>query len=80
MGPGSDPRAHLHSREDAVAKTHELMTPAEVAHVFHVDPKTVSRWAQEGKLPYVRTLGGHRRYPRVEVMRLLGSSEEALAE
>ena len=80
MGPGSDPRAHLHSQEDAVTKTHELMTPAEVARLFRVDPKTVSRWAQEGKLPHVRTLGGHRRYPRVDVLRLYGEGDDALAE
>jgi excisionase family DNA binding protein len=39
------------------------MTATEVAAVLHVTPKTVSRWAKEGKLPYMRTLGGHRRYP-----------------
>lgn len=55
----------------------ELLTPAEVAKLFHVDPKTVTRWAQAGKLTYRRTLGGHRRYPRDEVMRLLQASSEA---
>lgn len=52
----------------------ELLTPAEVAKLFHVDPKTVTRWAQAGKLSYHRTLGGHRRYPRNEVLRLLRES------
>lgn len=46
-----------------------LMTPAEVAALFRVDPKTVSRWAEAGKLPSVRTLGGHRRFPADEVLR-----------
>ena len=41
-----------------------LMTPAEVAALFRVDPKTVTRWADAGKLTAVRTLGGHRRYLR----------------
>jgi excisionase family DNA binding protein len=36
---------------------------AQVAELLHVSPKSVSRWAQEGRLPYLRTLGGHRRYP-----------------
>lgn len=45
----------------------ELLTPREVAAVFGVDPKTVTRWAQQGKLPFVRTLGGHRRFPAAEV-------------
>ena len=58
-----------------------LMTPSEVAQLFRVDAKTVSRWAQAGKLPFIRTLGGHRRYPREEVLRLLEDrAQGALAE
>lgn len=37
-----------------------LLTPAEVAALFRVDPKTVTRWAKAGKLTAIRTLGGHR--------------------
>jgi excisionase family DNA binding protein len=36
---------------------------AEVARILHVSPKTVTRWAKDGKLPHSRTLGGHRRFP-----------------
>ena len=39
---------------------------AEVADILHVSPKTVSRWAKEGKLPFLKTLGGHR-YPDAEI-------------
>lgn len=57
----------------------ELMTPAEVAALFRVDPKTVTRWAVAGKLQSLRTLGGHRRYRASEVYALLeqasGTSE-----
>lgn len=49
----------------------ELMTPAEVAALFRVDPKTVTRWAKAGKLTSIRTLGGHRRYRAAEVHGLL---------
>lgn len=49
-----------------------LLTPSEVASLFRVDPKTVTRWAQAGKLSAVRTLGGHRRFLESEVMELLG--------
>ncbi|MDA2807149.1 BldC family transcriptional regulator [Nocardiopsis suaedae] len=49
-----------------------LLTPAEVAAMFRVDPKTVTRWAKAGKLTSVRTLGGHRRYREAEVRALLG--------
>ena len=49
-----------------------LLTPAEVASMFRVDPKTVTRWANAGKLSAVRTLGGHRRFYEGEVRSLLG--------
>ena len=48
-----------------------LLTPAEVASLFRVDPKTVTRWAKSGKLTSIRTLGGHRRYKESEVKALL---------
>jgi excisionase family DNA binding protein len=48
-----------------------LLTPAEVATMFRVDPKTVTRWAKAGKLTSIRTLGGHRRYRESEVRALL---------
>ena len=57
-----------------VARTTEvekLLTPAEVASLFRVVPKTVTRWAKAGKLNSIRTLGGHRRYREVEVRALL---------
>jgi excisionase family DNA binding protein len=53
---------------------------AEVADILHVSPKTVSRWAKEGKLPFLKTLGGHRRYPEAEIRDLAeGLREEATA-
>jgi excisionase family DNA binding protein len=48
-----------------------LLTPAEVAAAFRVDPKTVTRWAKAGKLNSIRTLGGHRRYLEAEVRAIL---------
>jgi excisionase family DNA binding protein len=50
-----------------------LLTPAEVANMFRVDPKTVTRWAKAGKLTSIRTLGGHRRYRESEVRSLLNT-------
>lgn len=49
-----------------------LLTPSEVAALFRVDPKTVTRWAKAGKISSIRTLGGHRRYRESEVRELLG--------
>ncbi|HUH08181.1 MAG TPA: BldC family transcriptional regulator [Egibacteraceae bacterium] len=54
----------------------ELLTPSEVAKLFRVDPKTVTRWAKAGHLSSIRTLGGHRRYRAGEVRRLLDSSQQ----
>lgn len=53
----------------------ELLTPAEVAALFRVDPKTVTRWAVSGKLTSLRTLGGHRRYRASEVYALLEAAQ-----
>lgn len=52
-----------------------LLTPSEVAALFRVDPKTVTRWAKAGKIGSIRTLGGHRRFRESEVMELLGNSD-----
>ena len=54
-----------------------LLTPSEVAALFRVDPKTVTRWARAGKLTSLRTLGGHRRYRESEVRKLLGGADSA---
>ena len=42
----------------------DYLTVSEVADLFHVSAKTVVRWANDGRLPYMATLGGHRRFPR----------------
>lgn len=49
----------------------DLITPREVASLFCVNPKTVTRWAVAGRLTAYRTLGGHRRYSRAEIEQLL---------
>jgi excisionase family DNA binding protein len=49
----------------------DLLTPGEVAELFGVDPKTVTKWATAGKLSCIRTVGGHRRYKTAEVCALL---------
>ena len=54
-----------------------LLTPAEVASLFRVEPATVKRWANAGKLTSLRTPGGHHRYLESEVRRLLGREATA---
>ncbi len=53
-----------------------LLTPGEVAALFRVDPKTVTRWAASGRISSIRTPGGHRRYREVEIRALLGMDTE----
>lgn len=60
-----------------------LLTPGEVAALFRVDPKTVTRWAAAGRIGSIRTPGGHRRFRESEVRALLegegmlGEADEA---
>ena len=49
----------------------QLLTPGEVAALFRVDPKTVTRWATAGRIGSIRTPGGHRRFRESEVRTLL---------
>ena len=58
-------------------ESEQLLTPSEVAALFRVDPKTVTRWAKAGKLNSIRTLGGHRRYRASEVHALLEAQSPA---
>jgi excisionase family DNA binding protein len=66
------------SRREQAAKSSYLL-PSEVAAVLQVSPKTVTRWAKEGKLASRRTLGGHRRYARADIESLAERLEEQLS-
>jgi len=55
----------------------DLLTPAEVAALFRVNPKTVTRWARAGKITAIRTLGGHRRFRASEIRKFLEQVDEA---
>ena len=57
--------------------TEELLTPSEVAAMFRVNPKTVTRWARAGRISYIKTLGGHRRFKASEIQRLLSEAGQA---
>ena len=54
-----------------------LLTPSEVAAMFRVNPKTVTRWARAGKISAIRTLGGHRRFRASEIRQFLEQVEDA---
>jgi excisionase family DNA binding protein len=55
---------------NAATDTPSYLRTAEVAEILYVSPKTVSRWAKEGRLPFLKTLGGHRRYPAAKIRQL----------
>jgi excisionase family DNA binding protein len=63
-------------RKDNGDQPPSYLRTAEVAALLHVSPKTVARWAKEGKLPFMRTLGGHRRYPKAKIRELLDQLRE----
>jgi excisionase family DNA binding protein len=65
------------SRREEASKSSYLL-PSKVAEVLQVSPKTVTRWAKEGKLPSRRTLGGHRRYARADIESLVERLEEQI--
>jgi excisionase family DNA binding protein len=65
---------------NATTESPGYLRTAEVADILHVSPATVSRWAKDGKLPFLRTLGGHRRYPEAKIRELANElREEATA-
>ena len=57
-----------------------LLTPGEVASLFRVDPKTVTRWAAAGRIGSIRTPGGHRRFRESEVRALLDGGTSSIPE
>ena len=72
-----------HQKGPAMANTENpafeddaLLTPSEVAAMFRVNPKTVTRWARAGKISAIRTLGGHRRFRASEIRSFLAEVEE----
>ena len=69
---GREGYEHTPSPSPSKSNGRGYLRAAEAAALLHVSPKTISRWAREGKLGHVVTLGGHRRFSRSEI--------EALAE
>lgn len=63
--PSADRERHPQEEPD------RLLTPGEVAELFGVDPATVTRWSNAGRLRARRTPGGHRRFRASEVQEML---------
>ena len=63
--------------QNPASEPEQLLTPSEVAAMFRVNPKTVTRWARAGKISAIRTLGGHRRFKASEIRKFLEETDEA---
>jgi excisionase family DNA binding protein len=70
--------ADLYGREVPATVGGQLLRTADVATLFQVSERTVSDWARRGRIPSVRTPGGHRRYPATEIQRLLEAAERGI--
>jgi excisionase family DNA binding protein len=69
--------------QDAVQTGDDYVTPGEAARYLHVSPKTINRWANDGRIPCIVTLGGHRRFRREDVdaaVRQMSARGAALSE
>src|SRR6266566_7163342 len=67
---GASSKGETMAEVRTAVRSNEYLRTADVARVLHVSTKTVSRWANDKKLPYMRTLGGHRRYPAQAIHQL----------
>jgi excisionase family DNA binding protein len=63
-----------------ITNADQLLTRSEVAAIFGVTAKTVTRWASQGRVPTIRTLGGHRRYRATDIERVLAVGTDRRAD
>lgn len=56
------------TRDEELLPPPRLLSPEQVGKIYGVDSKTVSRWADEGRISYLRTPGGHRRFFEADIL------------
>lgn len=76
MAVGAPPLCSRNRDPSVMVKSDRVLRAVEVAEIFRVNPKTVTRWAEQGKIPYFRTLGGHRRFYEADVLAALDKATE----
>jgi excisionase family DNA binding protein len=57
--------------------TRSLLTTSEAAELLNVVPTTIRHWANIGRLPFITTLGGHRRFDKNEILSLLSNTQNS---
>jgi excisionase family DNA binding protein len=63
----------LYQRTRPLPDAESFLHTSQAADILHVSPETIARWAKDGRLPFQRTLGGHRRYPEQAIRQLAAS-------
>jgi len=58
----------------------EYLTPGQAANLLHVSPKTLNRWAHEGRIPCILTLGGHRRFRKDQIEEIAARMEQGVSD
>ena len=85
MPTSEDDRAALLARlfaGDTVPESlnSEMLRTRDVAQAFQVSERTIAEWARRGRIPSVRTPGGHRLYPAERIRKILEATEAAGSE
>jgi predicted site-specific integrase-resolvase len=63
----------LSKRTRPLPDAESFLHTSHVADILHVSPKTIARWAKDGRLTDQRALGGHRHYPEPAIRQLAAS-------
>jgi predicted site-specific integrase-resolvase len=63
----------LYQRTRPLPDAESFLHSSHVADLLHVSPKTIARWAKDGRLPYQRTPAGYRRDPEQAIRQLAAS-------
>ena len=64
------------ARHDRLDDIGPYLSPAQVGKLLAVSPKTVTRWAKDGKIPCIRTVGGHRRFAASDIIDIIDTHED----
>ena len=73
------PRLDRPDRADRAAESSDWLSLGPASRLVGVDPDTLRRWADEGRIPSYATPGGHRRFDRRDLTAVIRSRPSARA-